>query len=263
MYSKLFKTVCVAGVVAVLAGCVTANKKAPALDLTNSASILDRETFYASTGNTRALVQLYRTILQHKEDSAVRFKLSQAYYNLGDYKASLLYLKPLLTAGEKTAVNVRLLEVDNLIRLGKNNEALVAVNRLLTQYPKNAQAYNQKGIINAQLGNYKPARASFTKARALFIDDTTALNNLAMLDILELKYKDAVQALLPVYMNGNRDTRLMHNLVYALIKRDEIDTAKNIMINNNLEKPDNVDSVIEMLRKLSPKKTPEAFKHAR
>ncbi|HDR0855481.1 TPA: nonspecific tight adherence protein D [Pasteurella multocida] len=142
------------------------------------------------------------------------------------------------------------LQIKNLIQLKKYDEAVAIANELLVLVPNNGIAYNLRGIAFAQLGNLNKARDDINKARELFINDVVAVNNLAMLSIINGDYRNAVSLLMPQYINGIRERRVIHNLVFALIKSGDIEYAKDIIRKEQLNT--SPDDLVKALIKAEP-----------
>ncbi|TCP94660.1 tight adherence protein D [Cricetibacter osteomyelitidis] len=248
MFFKLTKRVLFCSLLISITAC-SANFKAKS-ELTPE-NVAAKEKLYESTGNYSSLISLYRDVLKTKEDSNIRYKLANNYYRQGDSEASLLYLKPLLQQQGNQAINdnVRLLQIKNLIQLKNYNEAITAATSALNNSSSvsKGEIYNLRGIAYAQIGKLDNARNDLNKSRELFINDVTAVNNLAMLSIINSDYKNAVQLLLPQYLNGVKEPRLIHNLVFALVKEGNIDYAKDIIQKERLNT--SPDDLINALRK--------------
>ena len=84
-------------------------------------------------------------------------------------------------------------------------------------------------------------------ARENFISDNVAINNLSMLNILNGEYGNAVNLLLPQYLNGQREPRMIYNLVFALVKSGDLDYAKDIITKERLNS--SPDDLINALQK--------------
>ncbi|AOF53506.1 NrfG protein [Rodentibacter caecimuris] len=210
-------------------------------------NIQSREILYESTKNYSSLISLYRDVLKDNEDPMVRYKLANNYYLNGDSESSLLYLEPLLNMNNPLTEKSKILQVKNFIQLKKYNDAVSTSDSILSTSPRNGEAYNLRGIALAQLGRLKDAHTNIQKARELFIDDVTAINNLSMLSVINGDYHNAVSLLLPQYLNGIKEPRLLHNLVFALIKYGDIDYARNIIVKESLNT--SPDDLIEALKK--------------
>lgn len=213
-----------------------------------------KESLYQTTDNQMGLIALYRDSLQKKENDEVRLKLAKSYYNVGDGESALLYLKPLLDKPSAVAEPAKLLQIRSLIHAAKYQEAINNASSLIAQNPKNGEAYNLRGVAYAQAGNSSAAYSDIMAAREHFINDSVALNNLAMLHIIDEQYGKAVETLLPQYMNDVKEPKLVYNLVFALVKSGQREYAKSIIQKENLAP--NADELINTLAKI--KKAPFA-----
>lgn len=193
-----------------------------------------KEKLYTSTRSYEKLINLYRGVLKvlPHNDTATRnlylYKLSQAYFDKGDNKSAILYSQPLLLVPsyKQKAMSLKL---KALIQAGNYREGLDVANELIRLNPNMADTYNSQGIAYAELGQTTQAEKSFNKARSYFLDDQIAINNLAMLDIVRGRYKNAVRLLLPLYLSNNKDQRVVYNLVFALIKSGDSRYALEII----------------------------------
>lgn len=193
-----------------------------------------KEKLYTSTRSYEKLINLYRGVLKvlPHNDTATRnlylYKLSQAYFDKGDNKSAILYSQPLLLVPsyKQKAMSLKL---KALIQAGNYREGLDVANELIRLNPNMADTYNSQGIAYAELGQITQAEKSFNKARSYFLDDQIAINNLAMLDIVRGRYKNAVRLLLPLYLSNNKDQRVVYNLVFALIKSGDTRYALEII----------------------------------
>lgn len=213
----------------------------------NHDDLATREAILLKSGNYSGLITLYRNCLQARDTPEARLKLSHYYYEIGDYSSSLLYLRPLFNSNKP---KVALLEVKNRIALGEQARAISITDRLLTHFPRSAEAYNLRGIALALSGDSKSGMRAIETSRELFIADDVAINNLATIALLDRRYQDAVNLLLPQYMRGQREPHLVHNLVIALVKTGDSLNARNIIKNESLS--DTPDALINVLDQLTP-----------
>ena len=206
-----------------------------------------KEKLYESTKNYNSLISLYRDILKKKEDPMVRYKLANSYYLSGDSKSSLLYLSPLLKGNSELAQKATVLQIKNLIQTKEYNQAISVTDVFIKRIPNNGEVYNLRGIALAQVGRLEEARQNMSQARELFISDVVAINNIAMLSIINGDYHNAVDLLLPQYLKGVKEQRLVHNLVFALVKSGDTKYAKDIIMKERLNT--SADALIEALQK--------------
>lgn len=158
-----------------------------------------RESILLKANNHAGLITLYRNKLKVKEDESIRLKLANAYYLTGDSKSSLYYLQPI---SHKENASIYMLQAKNLINNNNNDGAKIVVSKLLAISPNNAEAHNLNGIILANEGEIHKSEIAIEKSRALFISDEIAMNNLAVVAMLDDRYTDAVRILLPDYLAG-------------------------------------------------------------
>lgn len=198
-----------------------------------------KEKLYRSTANYNQLVDLYRKTLadplfkQPNLQHLYLYKLSEAYFAKRDYVSTLLYVQKLLNVTEYKERAMRL-ELKSFVEMGKYHNALEVAKEYHAAFPPSANVYNSQGIAYAGLGKYEQAKASFNQARAYFLDDITSLNNLAMLALIKGEYKNAVRLLLPQYLNGEKTSPLLFNLVFALVKSGDEQYAYQIIKKENL-----------------------------
>ena len=256
MYSKLVKKALTISAITMLAACsITQGHKSQQM----SASTFDtKEKLYQSTANYPGLINLYRNVLQyqvntgnHKADPKLSYKLAYAYFQNGDSKSALAFLKPLLS-NPKYQEQAMALQVKALVQSGQYQQAINVASTLIRRSPTNPNYYNSRGVAYAQLGKIKEAEADFHSARNNFLNDIIALNNIAMINIINGEYDNAVRLLLPKYLNGQKEQRLVHNLVFALVKSGNIQYAKDIIIKEKLNtSPDALIAALKTTEKTS------------
>ncbi|MCE9909059.1 tetratricopeptide repeat protein [Hafnia paralvei] len=206
-----------------------------------------REDILLKAKNYNGLINLYRSWLKQKEDPAVRLKLARYYYQSGDYKSSLYFMQPLFKTPD---LNVYTLQAQNMIALGDYPQAIRVAEKMLQREPQSAEAYNLKGVAQAQSGKLMEGLQSIEKARSLFIADDVAINNMAMVAVLDHRYQDAVSLLLPQYLRGRKQSQLLHNLVLSLVKVGDRRYARDIIINEGLS--ERSDELIDALAMINP-----------
>ena len=247
MFKRMIKLGVVIGAALMVASC-TNNVGRGKDGSVSTQNILQKEKLYQSSNDYRALVSLYRDYLKNKEDSTIRYKLAENYYLLGDSKSSSIYLAPVLqTSSGKLENEVYLLQIRNYIQLKQYDEAIKLADVQLKKNPKDGSIYNLRGIAYAQIGNLSQAYNDLMSARENFISDNVAINNLSMLNILNGEYGNAVNLLLPQYLNGQREPRMIYNLVFALVKSGDLDYAKDIITKERLNS--SPDDLINALQK--------------
>ncbi|EMA9252202.1 tetratricopeptide repeat protein [Yersinia enterocolitica] len=209
-----------------------------------------RESILLKANNHAGLITLYRNKLKVKEDESIRLKLANAYYLTGDSKSSLYYLQPI---SHKENASIYMLQAKNLINNNNNDGAKIVVSKLLATSPNNAEAHNLNGIILANEGEIHKSEIAIEKSRALFISDEIAMNNLAVVAMLDDRYTDAVRILLPDYLAGKRGRLMLHNLVFSLVQLGDIQYAKKIIVAEKMsDNPDQLVLALSQVASLRP-----------
>lgn len=208
-----------------------------------------QEFILSKVNNYRGLINLYREKLNAKENPTDRYKLAKYYYLLEDYESSRLYLKPLME--NRPDEDVLLLEGQNLLALGQNSEALSAIAKVLEMNPDNGEAWNIRGILLAQGGSFRDAYQAFESARMRFVDETIIINNLAMLAIIQEDYAKARDYLIPMYRRGQTSQKMLHNLVFVLVKLNDYSGAENVIHEHNMY--ENTDGLLTSLSRVKPR----------
>ncbi|MGM7890945.1 tight adherance operon protein [Yersinia enterocolitica] len=209
-----------------------------------------RESILLKANNHAGLITLYRNKLKVKEDESIRLKLANAYYLTGDSKSSLYYLQPI---SHKENASIYMLQAKNLINNNNNDGAKIVVSKLLAISPNNAEAHNLNGIILANEGEIHKSEIAIEKSRVLFISDEIAMNNLAVVAMLDDRYTDAVRILLPDYLAGKRGRLMLHNLVFSLVQLGDIQYAKKIIVAEKMsDNPDQLVLALSQVASLRP-----------
>ncbi len=203
-----------------------------------------RESILIKANNYQGLLQLYRERLKEKDDPETQLKVAEYYYLLSDYEASRYFLKPLLN-NPKLSEKAYLLQAKNLLDIGDKQGALDAVNKVITKLPIDGTANNIKGIILAEQGDFNGAMNAFNMARKDLIDDEVVMNNMAMISILREDYSQAIDYLLPIYSRGINSKKIVHNLIFALVKDKRYEEAEAILKKENMT--ETLDDLVESL----------------
>ncbi|WP_241585592.1 tetratricopeptide repeat protein [Rosenbergiella epipactidis] len=188
---------------------------------------LNNESILLKVKNYTGLIKIKREELKKKNNPKVRYDLACYYYQSQDYRSSMYYLKPLLSSG--ASPDIYLLQAKNLLKLGQYKQSLGFVEIALSKERNNSEGLNLKGIIQAQMGELDKSLISFSQARVAYKQEEDIVNNMAMIYIIQKKYTEAVQLLLPLYLRGYRDNQIDHNLIFALAKNGDLRYAKDII----------------------------------
>lgn len=235
-----------------ISGCVPNNYRYDGTTSMENRDISEKERILLKTKNYQNLIAINHESLKKREDPDVRFRLAEYYYLAGNYNSSLHYLSVSLQRNPST--KVYLLQSKNLLAQQKYDSALKFVAMAIQKDRGNGEALNLQGIILAHQGKLAEARRSFETARNAFFTEEKVLNNLALVHIADREYTQAIQLLLPLYLRGNRDSNLVHNLVFAMVKSGDLRYAKEIIKRENLSRyPDTlVASLFEVESSMGP-----------
>ncbi|GAA0481961.1 hypothetical protein GCM10009413_17640 [Tatumella punctata] len=185
------------------------------------------EQILLKTGNYSGLIKMKQEELKKNNSPQIRYQLAEYYYQAGDFQSSLYHLQKLMVSGAD--MKVYLLESKNLNSLRKYKEALNFIGIALNKNPNSGEALNLKGVIQAEMGDLNGALDSFGLARNAYFQEESVVNNIAMIYIVQKRYHEAVQMLLPVYLRGYRNPQLDRNLAFALVKTGDLRYAKEII----------------------------------
>lgn len=189
---------------------------------------LNKEALLLQAQNYNELVGYYKSQLSVRDTEEVRIKLARSYLKIKDADSALFILKPLM-AQKKISAEALLLNANSLYELGEFEQGLRDIEKAKEIDPKNAEIQNMAGLLYSANGDYNRARMMFNHARSNFYDDITVKNNLAVLDIIEGHYLDAVQRLMPIYTNDKADAQVQANLMLALAKLGNFDYVKTML----------------------------------
>lgn len=193
----------------------------------------EREFILTKVNNYKGLIAFYREQLSKNDTPEVRLKLCEVYNKIEDYESSQNCLKELVSSSPTD--ESLLLSAQNNSTLGHDEIALRQIDEAIKINPKMGEVYNLKGVILAHLGDLENAKTSFEKARNLFVAEDIVNNNLAMIAIVEKDYNLARSYLMPLYSRGYNSPKIVHNLIFTLVKLNDYSTADMLIRQNNLE----------------------------
>ncbi|GAA4902424.1 hypothetical protein [Ferrimonas pelagia] len=172
------------------------------------------EEVYIKNSDYHSLIELYKYQLENGENLHLRIKLVDSYVHAGDIDSALFHMEAL--PDDSKPINLNFTKAQAFFHNHQLQKAELHLQKELKAFPKNAQAYNLFGVVLAYQGDYVDARRQLNQARSLHFSDITIINNLAMLDILESRFDDAVKRLMPIYDNGLANKKVKTNLLVAL-----------------------------------------------
>lgn len=191
------------------------------------------EKVYLASRNYQELIRIYKKKLSKQDDDQTRLQLSQYYFDSKDYNSVLYYIEPLV---KKQSVQAFILQARAFEELRRFDEALESLQGAMKINSKLPEIYNLAGIAHAAKKDYPSAKQNFLTAKKLFLSDEIVNTNLGMVAILQKNYTEAVNYLMPLYKMGHKDSKILSNLVLALVKDKQTRIALEIVEKENMSK---------------------------
>ena len=218
--------------------------------LTNASDDDQKEYILTQLNDYQGLIEIYRKKLSANDNDDDRYHLSELYHNIGDFGSSNVYLDPLVE--KKKDEKYLILQAKNYLELGQEANSAKIISTLLAKNGESGELWNLQGVLLAQQGKYSEAITSFEKARGLFYNEEIVINNLAMMAILQQDYLKARNYLLPLYSRKQYRPQTVYNLVYALVKSNDFESARKIIIDEKIG-TSSPETIINSLLTLSPR----------
>ncbi|WP_063653657.1 tetratricopeptide repeat protein [Aliivibrio fischeri] len=188
-----------------------------------------KEKILIKTNNYSDLIIFYKNQLKVSEDSYTREKLAQAYLDSGDPDSALFAIQYLNEDDDSRSISSFLIEANAQLECGMLEPALDTVNRVYKLNEDNPEIENLLGVIYASKRDLDKSRHYFNLARKHLYSDITIKNNLAILNIIEGKYDQAVKLLLPIYMSNKNDALVQANLMLAMAKAGDLEFMEKVL----------------------------------
>ncbi len=179
--------------------------------------------------NYDGLISYYKSELeQGSEAPEVKEKLAWAYFHKGDIESADFYVQYLQKEG---------VENPNLYQLeGQVFDARNDVESAIAAYMESVGAGNTTGQIHVLLGvsytkvgRFNEAYQELNRARLRGYDDVVVKNNIAMIQMANGEYQQAIETLAPVLKEDPANKIVKANLAIALMKTQQIDSAKKLL----------------------------------
>lgn len=208
-----------------------------------------REKMLRSSGNQKALIDLYKTELKKSNQEVHRLKLVEAYIESADYESAAFHLEEIELNGDNVA-EIAFLKAKVFLALGDIESAYLRAQTALSMRDSYSAAENLMGLIMAEKRDFPKAREYFLLAKKHFHDDIIIANNLAVIDLLEGNYQVAANRLQPLYSDGRADSTIKANLVLANAKLGRYQAVEAILKEQGY-KQEQVQNIFVTLRKAS------------
>ncbi|MDC5705791.1 hypothetical protein OPW41_08100 [Vibrio europaeus] len=210
--------------VALLAGCSSAPK-----------TISDEQRMEI-TENFQGLQENYRERLQNNaQDHAAAVSLARVYFKGGDLEAATYYLDQIPDETCNTLDGCWITRADIAYANEDFNNAKYFIDYSLAVQKDVYAAKNLYGIIMATEGDYQTAKRYFFEARLGFKDENAIRNNLAMTEMMEGRYAEAAERLMPLYKKGQVDPTIRANLIVSLMRSEQEHVVKRMLLQEHTE----------------------------
>jgi Flp pilus assembly protein TadD len=196
-----------------------------------------KKEIMVKANNYAGLVDFYRKQLKRDDSSELKLKLGSAYYNMKNFEAASFHLSKIddKSIKEKKEL-IQLFDMRSNIFYEQERYELCMqyINKSLKLNNNDPKLYNLLGLAYSKRGEYMRAKTAFSKARTFGYDDKTVLTNIAMVNMLEGNYNDAIDTLYHIWRGSGRlSVSLKQNLLMALAKMGRKFEFKKVMAFNN------------------------------
>ena len=179
--------------------------------------------------NYDGLISYYKSQLeQGSEDPDVKEKLAWAYFYKGDIESADFYVQHLQKQGFE---NPNLYQLKGQVFDAKNDieSAISAYLASIDAGNRTGQIHVLLGVSYTKVGKYDEAQKELNQARLRGYDDVVVKNNIAMIQMANGEYQQAIQTLAPVLKADPVNKTVKANLAIALMKNQQIDSAKKLL----------------------------------
>lgn len=183
------------------------------------------------TENYQGLQENYRERLQkNPNDHEASVKLSQVYFRAGDVEAASYYIDQIPDEACSVQDGCWLTRANIAYSNEDYENAKYFIDYSLAVGKDAFQVKNLYGIILSIEGEYKLAKQYFFEARLGFQDEDAIKNNLAMTEMMEGKYQEAAERLMPLYKKRSSDPTIKANLIVSLMRSNQESVVKQMLL---------------------------------
>ena len=179
--------------------------------------------------NYVGLIHHYKAELeQGSQDPAVKEKLAWAYFHKGDIESADFYVQHLQQEGVE---NPNLYQLEGQVFDAKNDieSAIAAYVASIEAGNKTGQIHVLLGVSYTKLGQYEKAYQELNLARLRGYDDIVVKNNMAMIQMANGEYQQAIETLAPVLKEDPANKIVKANLAIALMKTQQVESAQKLL----------------------------------
>ncbi|WP_028113705.1 tetratricopeptide repeat protein [Ferrimonas kyonanensis] len=208
----------------------------------------DPEAQLTAAANYGGLIQLYKSQLSQQPDQPqLLLKLARSYYLNHDLESAQFYLSHLSDLGSDLP--------EQYLLQGKIHSDRQQYQAAYLNYQKaeqrgltESELALRQGVALAQLKRFDEAERAFNLARLRGHDEVAVKNNLAMLQMQQGHYQQAVALLEPVYRAHPDVPQVQANLALSLVKNHQLEQARRLLASLYPQQP--LAPLIQQLQQL-------------
>jgi len=179
--------------------------------------------------NYDGLISHYKSMLeQGSQDPKVKEELALAYFHKGDIESADFYVQHLQKEGVKTP---SLYQLAGQVFDAKDNtsDAISAYLASIESGNASGQVHVLLAVSYTKLGQYDDAYQELNEARLKGYDDLVIKNNIAMIQMANGEFEQAIVTLTPILKDHPSNKVVKANLAIALIKAQKVDAARKLL----------------------------------
>ncbi|KAB0479533.1 tetratricopeptide repeat protein [Vibrio sp. IB15] len=179
--------------------------------------------------NYDGLINHYKSQLeQGSQDPVVKQKLAWAYFYKGDIESADFYAQHLKKEGIE---NPDLYQLEGQVFDAKNDtdSAIAAYIASVEAGNRAGQIHVLLGVSYTKIGQYEKAYQELNLARLRGYNDVVVKNNIAMVQMANGEFQQAIETLAPVLKEEPTNQIVKANLAIALMKTQQIDSAQKLL----------------------------------
>ncbi|MCF7361905.1 pilus assembly protein TadD [Vibrio diazotrophicus] len=204
--------------VLVLAGCVSGDSYNDGLAI--------KEQLLINTGDNHKLIEFYKSNLSISSEYKV--KLVQIYLDTNDIQSASFYANTFSDNERKLPQFI--LTLARLDYMQKQyDSALIKLEQYRRSKGVSYDYYWLSGLINAEQKNYDEAIINFGESRKFGASDRSVNNNIAFIQMMQSKYRQATDILYKLYLEQPNDKKIQSNLLIASVKSNRLDIALDVL----------------------------------
>lgn len=190
-----------------------APKAAPAGVQVDDQQALRVARSFRAAGDARAAIPVYRTILAHRSDDAVRVELADTLLDV-DLLDEAIGIYMAIDPKSPAAGDAQLGLARAQLRLDQPARALAHMDKAVALAPANTRVLIGRGVVLDRLGRHADAQASYRAALAIEPRSVAGRTDLALSLALTGQYDQALEILEPIARSASATAQDRQNLAF-------------------------------------------------